>query len=60
MNKFVKKLCAATLISIMAGSMVACGNTNTSKEVKKTANGKVEIEYWYGLGGKLDENMQKL
>ena len=30
------------------------------KEAKKTANGKIEIEYWYGLGGKLDENMQKI
>ena len=60
MNKFIKKLCAIGLISILAGSMVACGGTNNAAESKKTANGKVQIEYWYGLGGKLDENMQKI
>ena len=52
MNKFIKKLCAIGLISIFAGSMVACGSTNTTRKAKKTANGKVEIEYWYGLRGK--------
>jgi len=60
MNKFIKKLCAVGLISIIVGSMVACGSTNTVKKAKKTADGKVEIEYWYGLGGKLDKNMQKI
>ena len=60
MNKFIKKLCAVGLISILAGSMVACGSTNSAKGAKKTANGKVQIEYWYGLGGKLDESMQKI
>ena len=39
--------------------MVACGGT-TKQEAKKTADGKIQIEYWYGLGGKLDENMQKI
>ena len=60
MNKFIKKLCAVGLISIFAGSMVGCGGANSAKEAKKTADGKVQIEYWYGLGGKLDENMQKI
>ena len=62
MNKFIKKICAAGLISIIAGSMMACG-TNTENSIaqaKKTADGKIQIEYWYGLGGKLDENMQKI
>jgi multiple sugar transport system substrate-binding protein len=59
MNKFVKKICAAMLVSIIGGSMVACGGT-TKQEGKKTADGKIQIEYWYGLGGKLDENMQKI
>ena len=31
-----------------------------NKKAKKTADGKIQIEYWYGLGGKLDENMQKI
>lgn len=60
MNKFIKKFCAIGLISIMAGSMVACGGANTVRKAKKTADGKVEIEYWYGLGGKLDKNMQNI
>ena len=59
MNKFIKKICAVGLISIIVGSMVACGGTS-KQEAKKTANGKIQIEYWYGLGGKLDENMQKI
>ncbi len=59
MNKFLKKICAVGLISIMAGSLMACGGID-KKESKKTANGKIEIEYWYGLGGKLDGNMQKI
>ena len=59
MNKFIKNICAVGLISILAGSMVACGKT-TKQEAKKTGDGKIQIEYWYGLGGKLDENMQKI
>lgn len=59
MNKFLKKICAIGLISIITGSLVACGGIN-KKESKRTADGKIEIEYWYGLGGKLDENMQKI
>lgn len=59
MNKFIKKICATMLVSIIGGSMVACGGT-TKQGIKKTADGKVQIEYWYGLGGKLDENMQKI
>ena len=62
MNKFVKKICAAGLISIIAGSMMACGTKteNTTAQATKTDDGKIQIEYWYGLGGKLDENMQKI
>lgn len=59
MNKFLKKICAIGLISIITGSLVACGGIN-KKESKRTADGKIKIEYWYGLGGKLDENMQKI
>lgn len=60
MNKFIKKICAIGLVSILAGSMIACGGTSAAQKAKKTTNGKVEVEYWYGLGGKLDENMQKI
>lgn len=60
MNKFIKKICAIGLVSILAGGMIACGGTSVAQKAKKTANGKIEVEYWYGLGGKLDENMQKI
>ncbi|WP_294373409.1 ABC transporter substrate-binding protein [uncultured Clostridium sp.] len=62
MNKFIKKICAAGLISIIAGSMMACGakNENGASQETKSDNGKIQIEYWYGLGGKLDESMQKI
>lgn len=60
MNKFIKKICAVGLVSILAGGMIACGGTSAAQKAKKTANGKIEVEYWYGLGGKLDENMQKI
>lgn len=60
MNKFIKKICAVGLVSLLAGSMVACGGTSTTQKVKKTSTGKIEVEYWYGLGGKLDEKMKKI
>jgi multiple sugar transport system substrate-binding protein len=60
MNKFIKKICAVGLVSILAGGMIACGGASATQKAKKTANGKIEVEYWYGLGGKLDENMQKI
>lgn len=60
MNKFIKKICAIGLAMIFAGGMIACGGTSAAQKAKKTANGKIEVEYWYGLGGKLDENMQKI
>lgn len=59
MNKFIKKICSGVVISIMVGSLTACGNSSQGS-AKKTDNGKIQIEYWYGLGGKLDENMQKI
>ena len=34
MNKFIKKICATMLISIIGGSMVACGGT-TKQESKE-------------------------
>jgi multiple sugar transport system substrate-binding protein len=60
MNKFIKRFCAIGLVSILAGSMVACTGTSAAQKSKKTASGKIEVEYWYGLGGKLDKNMQKI
>ena len=59
MNKYIKKICSGVIISVMAGSLTACGSSNQSA-AKKTADGKIQVEYWYGLGGKLDENMQKI
>ncbi|WP_238916704.1 ABC transporter substrate-binding protein [Clostridium sp. YIM B02555] len=61
MNKFVKKICAVALISVVLGSLAACGNSGVSaKGPVKTASGKIQVEYWYGLGGKLGDNMEKI
>lgn len=42
----------ALLFSLLAG----CSSGKTSS---KSADGKVEIEFWYGLGGKLGEGVEK-
>ena len=61
MNKFIKRICAVTLVSIVSGSMIACDSSNTaSKGPVKSENGKIQVEYWYGLGGKLGENMENI
>ena len=36
MNKFVKKICAAGLISIIAGSMIACGTKTENTTAQAT------------------------
>ena len=59
MNKYIKKICSGIIISVMAGSLTGCGSS-TQTGAKKTSDGKIQVEYWYGLGGKLDENMQKI
>jgi multiple sugar transport system substrate-binding protein len=61
MNKNLKKICSIALTAVMAGTLGACGNGNASvKGAEKTADGKIQIEYWYGLGGKLGQNMDKI
>lgn len=60
MNKFFKKICIGAMVSALAVSMIACGNNKTVETQSKTADGKVEVEYWYGLGGKLGDNMEKI
>ena len=59
MNKILKKVLAGTITAMTALSFAGCGST--SKEAEKSAqteDGKVVVEYWYGLGGKLGENME--
>lgn len=60
MNKLFKKICAGALISVLAGSMIACGNGKVTQTQGKTSDGKIEVEYWYGLGGKLGNNMESI
>ncbi|WP_244834570.1 ABC transporter substrate-binding protein [Clostridium sp. BJN0001] len=59
MNKFIKRMCAAVVMGSMMATFVGCG-ADSSKNAKKTDDGKVVIEYWYGLGGKLGDNMEKI
>lgn len=60
MNKLFKKICSGALISVLAGSMIACGGNKSVQTQGKTADGKIEVEYWYGLGGKLGNNMESI
>ncbi|AET70843.1 ABC-type sugar transport system, periplasmic component [Desulfosporosinus orientis DSM 765] len=45
------------ILMVLMSAVTGCGSTKTASE--SPDNGKpVEIEYWYGLGGKLGENMK--
>lgn len=47
-----RKVVSALLVLMMITSTVsACGKSNADKEATKTADGKIEIEFWYS-GGK--------
>ncbi|CAH2212158.1 ABC transporter substrate-binding protein [Tepidibacter aestuarii] len=52
-NLFKKVICLSVVVAILLGVLSGC----STKEEAKTIDGKIEIEYWYGLGGKLGENM---
>lgn len=53
----IKRIIAGLLLSVtVISSLAGCSTSNTA--TKKT--GKVEIEFWYGLGGKLGTNMQEI
>lgn len=62
MNKIFKKLITLGMATIMISSFIGCGSkaSDASNETNKTEDGKVVIEYWYGLGGKLGENMESI
>lgn len=61
MKNVLKKVFAACLSAMVCGSFIACGgNADSTKSSNKTEYGKVVIEYWYGLGGNLSDNMQKI
>jgi multiple sugar transport system substrate-binding protein len=51
---FTRKIGIFSLIVLLLVSMIS----GCSSE-KSSANGPVEIEFWYGLGGKLGENVEK-
>lgn len=54
MSNLLKKFISLSLVVVcLVGALTGCSTTKRAK----TANGKIEIEYWYGLGGKLGENM---
>jgi len=61
MNKFLKKIVSSAAVAILCSSLIACGgNKDNTVSEAKTEDGKVVVEYWYGLGGKLGENMEKI
>lgn len=62
MNKNIKKICSLAVAAMLAASITACGNGKSASAIgsTNTGNGKIQIEYWYGLGGKLGQNMEKI
>lgn len=63
MNKILKRLITLGMITIIGSSFIGCGrNTsiNASNENNAKQDGKIVVEYWYGLGGKLGENMESI
>ena len=63
MNKILRKLITVGLITVIGSSLIGCGrNTsmNAGNESNTTQDGKIVVEYWYGLGGKLSENMESI
>ncbi|WP_456279549.1 ABC transporter substrate-binding protein [Bacillus sp. AK128] len=47
------------MVSIFAGCSSA-GETSSEPESSSSGDGPVEIEFWYGLGGKLGENVESI
>src|SRR5689334_5612370 len=73
MMNVLKRLSAGSLIAGFALLTACGGNSGTGNgkaangaaaapatEAAATQNAPVTIEFWYGLGGKLGENMEKL
>lgn len=50
---------AMASLLVLTSALAGCGSAKPASD--NTSNGKpVEIEYWYGLGGKLGDNMKAL
>jgi multiple sugar transport system substrate-binding protein len=61
--KFSKKIISVALAAVMVVTLFSgCSSQGGKSSSATTSSGKapVEIEYWYGLGGKLGDTMQKL
>ncbi|AOR24538.1 ABC transporter substrate-binding protein [Clostridium taeniosporum] len=58
MKKILKKSFCIGLTLIISIGLISC-NQGTSKE-KLSSNGKIQVEYWYGFGGKLGNNMENI
>ncbi|NFG24791.1 ABC transporter substrate-binding protein [Clostridium botulinum] len=58
MKRIFKKGFAIGLVLMISVGLISC-NTGKSKETLGS-NGKIKVEYWYGLGGKLGKNMDNI
>ncbi|KFX59641.1 ABC transporter substrate-binding protein [Clostridium botulinum] len=58
MKRIFKKGFAIGLALMISVGLISC-NTGKSKETF-SSNGKIKVEYWYGLGGKLGKNMDNI
>ena len=61
MNKFIKKICVAGLISVMTGSMMACGTKTENKvaEATKTSDDPYTSYYFTKKAGLLSLALKK-
>ncbi|OAT81621.1 ABC transporter substrate-binding protein [Bacillus sp. MKU004] len=45
--------------ALMTALLLLAGCGSSEKTASKTDDGRIEVEFWYGLGGKLGENVEK-
>jgi multiple sugar transport system substrate-binding protein len=56
----MKKQFLMVIISFVLGLSLLAGCSSDEKTAAtKTEDGRIEVEFWYGLGGKLGENVEK-
>lgn len=59
----MKKVWAMAMAGIMAVSAIGCGNAGNEAEgnaSEQSKSEKIQIEFWYGLGGELGETIESI
>ncbi|WP_315081681.1 ABC transporter substrate-binding protein [uncultured Clostridium sp.] len=58
MNRVLKRIFAIGLVAVSSVGLISCNNGKSQETL--SSNGKIQVEYWYGLGGKLGKNMENI